>query len=144
MDLLAGQGVLKSLLQHHGSKASILWCSAFSMVLLSHPYMTTGKFRLMLCKAPKTQEEALTFSLSKGTQSVYPRMDHHRTEQWYELGTRTGRTLQSLSAAVCLCPIVMAWSSKQLFTNVRFPIFRSVAFLPFEVPNHYCHYPVFS
>ena len=95
-------------------------------------------------KAPKTQEEALTFSLSKGTQSVYPRMDHHRTEQWYELGTRTGRTLQSLSAAVCLCPIVMAWSSKQLFTNVRFPIFRSVAFLPFEVPNHYCHYPVFS
>ena len=42
-DLLAAQGTLKSLLQHHNSKASILWCSAFSMVKLSHPYMTTGK-----------------------------------------------------------------------------------------------------
>ena len=41
-DLLAVQGTLKSLLQHHGSKASILWCSAFFMVQLSHPYMTTG------------------------------------------------------------------------------------------------------
>ena len=37
------QGTLKSLLQHHGSKASVLWCSAFFMVQLSHPYMTTGK-----------------------------------------------------------------------------------------------------
>ena len=42
-DLLAVQGTLKSLLQHHSSKASILWCSAFFMVQLSHPYMTTGK-----------------------------------------------------------------------------------------------------
>ena len=42
-DLLAVQGTLKSLLQHHRSKASILWRSAFFMVQLSHPYMTTGK-----------------------------------------------------------------------------------------------------
>ena len=42
-DLLAVQGTLKSLLQHHRSKASILQCSAFFMVQLSHPYMTTGK-----------------------------------------------------------------------------------------------------
>ena len=42
-DLLAVQGTLKSLLQHHSSKASILWCSAFFMVQLSHLYMTTGK-----------------------------------------------------------------------------------------------------
>ena len=41
--LLAIQGSLKSLLQHHSSKASILWCSAFFIVQLSHPYMTTGK-----------------------------------------------------------------------------------------------------
>ena len=40
---LAVHGTLKSLLQHHGSKASILWLSAFFMVQLSHPYMTTGK-----------------------------------------------------------------------------------------------------
>ena len=43
LDLLAVQGTLKSLLQHHSSKASILWRSAFVMVQLSHPYMTTGK-----------------------------------------------------------------------------------------------------
>ena len=42
-DLLAVQGTLKSLLQHHSSKASILWCSAFFIAQLSHPYMTTGK-----------------------------------------------------------------------------------------------------
>ena len=42
-DLLAVQGNLKSLLQHHSSKASILQCSAFFMLQLSHPYMTTGK-----------------------------------------------------------------------------------------------------
>ena len=43
LDLLAVQGTLKSLLQHHSSKALILWCSAFFTVQLSHPYMTTGK-----------------------------------------------------------------------------------------------------
>ena len=43
LDLLAVQGTLKSLLQHHSSKSSILWCSAFFIVQLSHPYMTTGK-----------------------------------------------------------------------------------------------------
>ena len=43
LDLFAVQGTLKSLLQHHSLKASILWCSAFFMVQFSHPYMTTGK-----------------------------------------------------------------------------------------------------
>ena len=43
LDLLAGQRTLKSLLQHHSSKASILWRSAFFIVQLSHSYMTTGK-----------------------------------------------------------------------------------------------------
>ena len=43
LDLLAVQGTLKSLLQHHSSKASVLRCSAFFIVQLSHPYMTTGK-----------------------------------------------------------------------------------------------------
>ena len=43
LDLLAVQGTLKSLLQHHSAKSSILWCLAFFIVQLSHPYMTTGK-----------------------------------------------------------------------------------------------------
>ena len=43
LDLLAVQGTLKNLLQHHSLKASILWCSAFFIVKFSHPYMSTGK-----------------------------------------------------------------------------------------------------
>ena len=43
LNILAVQGTLKSLLQHHSSKALILWCPAFFIVQLSHPYMTTGK-----------------------------------------------------------------------------------------------------
>ena len=53
LDLLAVQGAPKGLLQHHSSEASVLWCSAFFIVQLSHPYMTTGKTialtRLDLC-----------------------------------------------------------------------------------------------
>ena len=49
-DLLVVQGTLKSLLQHHNSKPSILWHSAFFMVQLSHPYITTGKtIALTIC-----------------------------------------------------------------------------------------------
>ena len=43
LDLLAIQGTLKSFLQHHNSKRSVIWCSAFFIVQISHPYMTTGK-----------------------------------------------------------------------------------------------------
>ena len=46
-DLLAVQETLESFLQHHSSKASILWCSAFFVVQLSHPYMTAGKIRTL-------------------------------------------------------------------------------------------------
>ena len=48
LDLLAVQGTLKSLLQHHSSKASILQHSAFFIVQLSHPYMTTGKIKPLI------------------------------------------------------------------------------------------------
>ena len=47
LDLLAVQGTLKSLLQHHSSKASILWRSAFFIVQISHPYTTTGKTKAL-------------------------------------------------------------------------------------------------
>ena len=47
LDLFAVQGTLKSLLQHHSLKAAILWCSAFFIVQLLHPYMTTGKTKAL-------------------------------------------------------------------------------------------------
>ena len=54
LDLLAVQGTLRSLLQHHSSKASILQCSAFFTVQLSHPYMTTGKTIALTSKVLQT------------------------------------------------------------------------------------------
>ena len=56
LNLLAVQGTLKSLLQHHSSKALILWCSAFFIVQLLHPYMTMGKNQLYFSEKKKTNE----------------------------------------------------------------------------------------
>ena len=60
LDLLVVQGTLKSLLQHHSSKASIIRCSAFFIVQPSHPYMTTGK-TIALTRQQEIQEWLLTF-----------------------------------------------------------------------------------
>ena len=61
LDLLAVQGTLKHLLQHHSLKASVLRCSAFSMVQLSHPYMTTGKTIALLIIDLCWQSDASAF-----------------------------------------------------------------------------------
>ena len=60
-DLLAVQGTLKSLLQHHALKASIFWLSAFFMVQLSHPYMTTGKTIALTIYRPLLAKWCLCF-----------------------------------------------------------------------------------
>ena len=57
-DLLAVQEIFKSLLQHHSSKASVLWCSAFLMVQLSQPYMTTGKTKAYIISFISINPEA--------------------------------------------------------------------------------------
>ena len=63
LDLLAVQGTLRSLLQHHSSKASILWCSAFFIVQLSHPYMTTGKTIAWTSQTFVDKVMSLTFNM---------------------------------------------------------------------------------
>ena len=63
LDLLAVQGTLKSILQHHSSKASILWCSAFFIVQLSHPYMTTGKTIALIRRAFVDKATSLLFNM---------------------------------------------------------------------------------
>ena len=63
MDLLAVQGTLKSLLQHHSSKASIIWHSAFFMVQLSHPYMTTGKTIALIIQTFVSKVMSLLFNM---------------------------------------------------------------------------------
>ena len=63
LDLLAVQGTLKSLLQHHSSKASILRCSALIMVKLSHPYMTMGKTIVLTRQTFVAKVMSLLFSM---------------------------------------------------------------------------------
>ena len=62
-DLLAVQGTLKSLLQHHSSKGSVFQCSAFFMVQLSHPYMTTGKTIALTMQTFDGKEMSLLFNM---------------------------------------------------------------------------------
>ena len=74
LDLLAVQGTLKSLLQHHSSKASILWHSAFFRVQLSHPYMTTGKTIALIRQAFGGKMMSLVFNkLSRMVIAFLPR-----------------------------------------------------------------------
>ena len=74
LNLLAVQGTLKSLLQHHSSKASILQCSAFFMVQLSHPYMTTGKtIALTICTLVSKVMSLLFNMLSRLVIAFLPR-----------------------------------------------------------------------
>ena len=63
MDLLAAQGTLERLLQHHSWKASIFWRSAFFMVQLSHPYMTTGKIIALVIRTFVGKVMSLLFNM---------------------------------------------------------------------------------
>ena len=77
LDLLAVQRTLNSLFQHHSSKASILWCSAFFIVQLSHPYMTTGKTIALTRQTFVGKVMSLLFNmLSKFVIVFLPRSKH--------------------------------------------------------------------
>ena len=77
LDLLAVQGTLKSLLQHHSSKASSLWQSAFSIVQLSHPYMTAGKTIALTIQTFVGRVLSLLFNmLSSFVIAFLPRSNH--------------------------------------------------------------------
>ena len=77
LDLLAVQGTLKSLLQRHSSKASILQCSAFFIVRLSHPYVTSGKTIALTRQTFVGQEMSLLFNiLSRLVIDFLPRSKH--------------------------------------------------------------------
>ena len=77
MELLAVQGTLKSLLQHHGWKASILQCSAFFIVQLSHPYMATGKTIVLTRWTFVSKVMSLLFNmLSRLVITFLPRSKH--------------------------------------------------------------------
>ena len=86
LDLLAVQGTLKSLLQHHSSKASILWCSAFFRVHLSHLYMTTGNIIALIRWTFVGKVMSLLFyMLSRLVIAFLPRSKHLLVSWWQSL-----------------------------------------------------------
>ena len=94
MDLLAVQGTLKSLLQHYSSKASILQCSAFFIVQLSHTYMTTGKTIVLTRQNFVGKVMSLLFNMQCRLVRAFPPKNKHFSISW----------LQSPSAVILESP----------------------------------------
>ena len=112
LDLLAVQGTLKSLLQHHSLKASFLWCSAFFIVQLSPPYMTAGNTIALTIRTFVGKVMSLLFILgSKFLYLLY--------QQKKQITKNKGN---SISAALCLCCIKQEWffSPKRNLAVFRF------------------------
>ena len=103
IDLLAVQGTLKSLLQHHSSKASILQCSAFFIVQLSHPYMTTGKTVALTRQTFVSKVISLLFNmLSRFVIAFLPR-SKHLLISWLQLPSAVilePRKIKSLTVSI--------------------------------------------
>ena len=94
LDLLAVQGTLKNLLQHHSAEASILWLSAFFIVQLSHPYMTTGKTRALARQTFVGKVTSLLFNMLSRLVIAFLLRSKHLLISW----------LQSPSAVILLKP----------------------------------------
>ena len=102
LDLLADQGTLKSLLQHHTSKASILWRSAFFIVQLSHPYMTTRKTRALTRWTTKVGKVlSLLFNMLSRLAIAFLLRSKHLLISW--LQSPSAVILEPPKIKVCLC-----------------------------------------
>ena len=81
LDLLEVQGILKSLLQHHSSKPSVLQCSAFFIVQLSHPYMTTGK-RVVIGSWIFIHRFPMPHLKGEHSYETFPKPQWHKAKKW--------------------------------------------------------------
>ena len=127
LDLLAVQGTLKSLLQHHSSKALILWHSAFFLVQLSHPYMTTGKTTALTIWTFVGKVMSLLFNMiSRLVIAFFPRSKHVLISCLHSL---SAVILEPPQNKVCQgfhhFPIYLPWSDRTgchdlSFLNVEF------------------------
>ena len=101
LDLLAVQGTLKSLLQHHSSKASILWHSAFFMVQLSHPYKTIGKTIALTIHTFVGKVMSLLFNMLSRFLIVFLQRSERLLFSW--LQSPSAMILESKKNRVCHC-----------------------------------------
>ena len=108
-DLLAIQGTLKSLLQHRSSKASILWCSAFFMVQLLHPYVTTGKAIVLARRSFVSKVMSLLFNMLCMFVLVFLPRNKHLLISWLQSPSAVilepkkikSLTLSIVSSSIC-------------------------------------------
>ena len=123
LDLLAVQGTLKSLLQHHSSKASVLQHSAFFIVQLSHPYMTTGKTIALTRQTFVGKVVFLLFiMLSRLVIAFLPR-SKHLLISWLQLPSAViwePKKIQSVTVSPSICHEVMGLDAMLSFLNVEF------------------------
>ena len=98
LDLLAVQGTLKSLLQHHSSKASILQCSAFFIVQLSHPYRTTGKTIALTRQTFVGKVMSLLFNMLSRLVTEKAMASHSNTLDWKITWMEEPGRLQSMGS----------------------------------------------
>ena len=109
LDLLSVQGTLKSLFQHHSSKASIFWCSAFFIVPLSHPYMTTGKTPALTRRTFVGKVMSLLFNMLSRLVIIFLPRSKHLLISWLQspsaviLEPRTikSATVSTVSPSIC-------------------------------------------
>ena len=118
LDLLAVQGTLKSLLQHHSSKASILRCSAFFRVHLSHPYMTTGKTTALARWTFVGKVISLLFNILCRLVIAFLPWSKHLLISW----------LQSPSAVVLEPKIIKFVTVSIVYNDKMFVLFMSLSF----------------
>ena len=124
LDLLAVQGTLRSLLQHHSSKASIIRCSAFFIVQVSHPYMTTGKTIVLTRRTFVDKVTSLLFNmLSRLVIAFLPR-SKHLLISWLQSPSAVilePQKIKSLTVSQSICHEVMGPDAMILsFLNVEF------------------------
>ena len=116
LDLLAVQGSLKSLLQHHSSKASILWCSAFFRVQLSHPYTTTGKTIALTRRTFVGKVMSLHFNMLSSLVITFLPRSKHLLISWLQspsaviLEPPKVKFVTVSTVSPSICHEVMAWS----------------------------------
>ena len=129
-DLLAVQGTLKSLLQHHSSKASILWLSAFFMVQLSHPYMTTGKTIALTRWAFVSKITSLLFIMLSSFVIAFLPNSKCLLISW--LQSPSAVTLEPKSSTVCNSAKQLEQSFFNITNQILSPLFLnpSCGFLP--------------
>ena len=110
MDLLAVQGTLKSLLQHHSTNASVLQCSAFFIVQLSHPYMTTGKTIALTRQTFVDKGMSLLFNMLSGLPIAFLTRSKHLLISWPQSLSAVileSKKIQSATVYLSICHEVM-------------------------------------